>query len=159
MMSSQASVERTAAERERDADQDGGATLPKDDVFHLLQNGRRRAVLRYLAAHEGERFVMRDVAEAVAAWENDTTLQQLTSAERQRVYISLYQSHLPKLAEHGVIDYDQDRGTIEPTRLTQVLEPYLGDGLDASQTLTAGEEAAADERSDGLLSRFGFGSQ
>lgn len=158
-MSSQASVERTVIEGERDADQDGGAALPKDDVFHLLQNGRRRAVLRYLAEREEERFVMRDVAEAVAAWENDTTIQQLTSAERQRVYISLYQSHLPKLAEHGVIDYDQDRGTIEPTPLARVLEPYLGDGLEASQTLTAGNEAGSDERSDGLLSRFGFGSQ
>jgi hypothetical protein len=98
--------------------------LPRDEIFHLLQNKRRRLVLRYLTEH-GDDIEMREVAEQVAAWENDTTVAGLTSDARQRVYIALYQSHLPKLDENGVIEYDRNRGTIEPcTPLTQ-LEPYL----------------------------------
>jgi hypothetical protein len=111
--------------------------ITKDDAFHLLQNARRRAVLRHLLEHEDtERFVMRDVAEEVAAWEHDTTVQQLVSDERQRVYIALYQSHLPKLDEHDIIDYNQSRGVIEPKPLIAAVEPYLEEGLHADDDLT-----------------------
>ncbi|ODR81794.1 hypothetical protein BG842_01550 [Haladaptatus sp. W1] len=75
---------------------------------------------------------MRDLAEQVAAWENDTTVQALTSDERQRVYIPLYQSHLPKLDEEGIIDYDQSRGTVKRTKLADQLDRYLS--VEAEET-------------------------
>lgn len=123
-------------------------SIAKDDAFHLLQNSRRRAVLRHLLAHpEREQFRMRDVAEAVAAWEHDTTVEQLVSDQRQRVYIGLYQSHLPKLDDHGVIDYNQSRGIVEPTPLIGALAPFLEDGLDAdTQRLTVEDATAAPAR-------------
>ena len=118
------------------------ARISKDDAFHVLQNARRRAVLRYLSEHsEEDTFVMRDIAEEVAAWEHDTTVQRLVSDERQRVYIALYQSHLPKLDEHGIIEYNQSRGVVEPTELTAAFEPYLDDGLHADSELTVTPEA------------------
>ncbi|WP_440010500.1 DUF7344 domain-containing protein [Halomicrococcus sp. SG-WS-1] len=98
--------------------------LTADQAYHLLQNERRRNVLRYLRDVD-EPVEMRDVAEQVAAWENDTTVAALSSDERQRAYIPLYQSHLPKLDEEGVIDYDQSRGIVEPTPLVEVLNEYL----------------------------------
>lgn len=107
--------------------------LGDDEVFHLLQARRRRLVLRYLRDCEGSE-TMRDVAEQVAAWEHDTTLAALTSAERQRVYIALYQTHLPKLDEAGVIEYNQSRGIVDPTdridRLYDVLD--FGDGVEGA---------------------------
>jgi hypothetical protein len=125
-------------------------SISKDDAFHLLQNARRRAVLRYLADHDDERFRMRDLAEEVAAWEHDTTVRQLSSDERQRVYIALYQSHLPKLDEHGIIAYNQSRGVVERTELTRVLEPYLEDGLHAETELTVETEEARERPRGGL---------
>jgi hypothetical protein len=113
-------------------------SISKNDAFHILQNSRRRAVLRFLCGHPHvDRFRMRTIAEEVAAWEHDTTVQQLTSNERQRVYIALYQSHLPKLDEHDIITYNQSRGVVERTALTQVLEPYVEDGLHEETELTA----------------------
>jgi hypothetical protein len=103
--------------------------LPKDETFHLLSNRRRRDALRYLADHDGP-VDMRDLAEQVAAWEQETTVQQLSSQERQRVYIALYQTHLPKLDDYGVITYDQSRGFIERTERARQLEPYLRDADD-----------------------------
>lgn len=112
---------------------DDHLSISKDDLFHLLQNGRRRAVLRYFAAHpDQEEFNMRTVAEAIAAWENETTVEQLGSDQRQRVYIALYQSHLPKLDDYGVIEYNQSRGLIVPTPLTALFEPYLEEGFEAA---------------------------
>lgn len=107
-------------------------SIPKDDAFNLLQNARRRAVLRYLLEHPDHGAVrMRDLAEEIAAWEHDTTVRQLEFEQRQRVYIALYKYHLPKLDEHGVIRYNQSRGVVEPTPLLDVLAPFLEDGLHA----------------------------
>nr|WP_246999656.1 hypothetical protein [Halosolutus gelatinilyticus] len=98
--------------------------VSKDEIFHLLQNERRRMVLQYLRGTDGP-VRMRDVAEQVAAWEHDTTVEELTSKQRQRVYIPLYQSHLSKLDEAGVIDYQQDRGIVERKPLADQIDKYL----------------------------------
>lgn len=113
-------------------------SIAKDDAFNLLQNDRRRAVLRYLLAHSDQQaFRMQDLTEEIAAWEHDTTVRQLSSEQRQRVHIALYKYHLPKLDDHGVIRYNQSRGIVEPTPLLEVLAPFLEDGLHAdTQALT-----------------------
>jgi hypothetical protein len=100
------------------------SALSTDDVFHILQTKRRRDVLRYLQGTDGP-VRMRALAEQVAAWEHDTTVDALTSNERQRVYISLYQSHLPKLDEERIIRYDKDRGIVERTALAERFDPYI----------------------------------
>ena len=109
------------------------AELSPDEVFHILQNGRRRNVLRYLQHTEGP-VRMRDVAEQVAAWENDTTVEQLSSDQRQRVYIPLYQSHLPKLDKKGVIDYQKNRGIVERKPLADQLYRHLETDTDDEST-------------------------
>lgn len=45
--------------------------------------------------------------------ENDTTVKRLSSDQRKRVYIGLYQCHLPKMDKLGVVEYDKNRGRIE----------------------------------------------
>lgn len=123
--------------------------IPKDDAFHLLQNERRRAVMRYLLDHpDQDQFRMRTLAEEVAAWEHNTTVRELAADQRQRVYIGLYQSHLPKLDDYGVIKYDQARGTVEATPLLAVFQPYVGDGLhDARDGLSVSADAHKTEES------------
>ncbi|ELY87762.1 hypothetical protein C483_17733 [Natrialba hulunbeirensis JCM 10989] len=112
--------ERESGEESADDDE----TFTEDEIFHLLQNERRRLVLRYLRG-TNEPVRMRDVAEQVAAWEHDTTVAELTSTQRQRVYIPLYQSHLSKLDEAGVIDYQQNRGIVERKPLADEVDQYL----------------------------------
>lgn len=113
-------------------------SLSKDDTFHILQNERRRRVLQYLSDTEGA-VDMRDIAEQVAAWEHDTTVQQLTSDQRQRVYIALYQSHLPKLADFDLITYNRSRGIVERTPLADQVARYLQDPEDRSGDLRVKE--------------------
>jgi hypothetical protein len=101
-----------------------GADLNKDEMFDLLKNSRRRSTIRYLREHGGN-AELRDVAEHIAAEENDTTVRQLSSDQRKRVYIGLYQCHLPKMDDLGVIEYDKNRGTIELQESVTQLLPYL----------------------------------
>ena len=112
---------------------ESSTTLDADERFHLLQNQRRRQVLRYLQNVDTDpesdtddgRVWMRDIAEQVAAWEHDTTVAQLSSTQRQRVYIPLYQNHLPKLDDAGVIEYNQSRGIVIPTDRADRLAQFL----------------------------------
>ena len=104
--------------------------LDPDDIYHILQTSRRRHVLRYLRTAD-EPVMLRELAERIAAREHETTVENLTSSQRQRVYISLYQSHLPKLDTRGIVDYDKDRGTVESTPLASQFDPYLS-GLEDS---------------------------
>ncbi|AOW80095.1 hypothetical protein HTSR_0910 [Halodesulfurarchaeum formicicum] len=83
-----------------------------DEIFGVLQNQRRRLILRFLD-EEGPTADIGTLAEHVAAIENDITRAELRSKQRKRVYISLYQSHLPKLDSAEAVVYNQDRGTVE----------------------------------------------
>jgi DNA-binding transcriptional ArsR family regulator len=101
-------------------------TALRDRTFETLSNPRRRQALRYLRTHEEDSpVVIRDLAEQIAAWENDIPIVEVTYKQRKRVYTSLYQSHLPKLHNYGFIDYDSDRGTIELTPQAEQLDVYL----------------------------------
>ncbi|MBX0325497.1 hypothetical protein EGH21_20935 [Halomicroarcula sp. F13] len=100
--------------------------LTRDDVFHILQSQRRRRVLAYIRAYGDDGYArMQDIAEHIAALENDTTVENLRSQQRQRVYIALYQSHLPKMDDVGVVEYDKDRGHVRTTERTERFDGYL----------------------------------
>lgn len=123
-----ASLDTTDSTRDADDDQQPVPDLDTDAIFHLLKNRRRRDVLRYLATNTGE-VTIGAVAEHVAARENDIPVSQLTSQQRKRVYVALYQCHLPMMADYGVITFNRPRGLLELTPTAAQLEPYLNDTL------------------------------
>ncbi|WP_255170674.1 DUF7344 domain-containing protein [Natrononativus amylolyticus] len=94
----------------------------RGEIFDLLSNHRRRYAIHY-CKREGEAVTLGDLAEHVAAWELDKEVQELTSAERKRVYTSLQQTHLPTLERAGMVVFDNR--TIELTEDADELEVYL----------------------------------
>ena len=100
------------------------ASLSSDVVYSLLADKRRRYTLHYLKQRR-EPVAVRDVAEQVAAWENEKDIDEITSQERKRVYIALYQSHLPTLKKEGVVEYDADRGVVNLSESMADREIYL----------------------------------
>jgi hypothetical protein len=96
----------------------------RDEVFTALSNRRRRNVILYLKQHEDDARV-RDIAEQLAAWENDLDVGEVTYKQRKRVYTALHQSHLPKLAQSGFIEYEPNRGLVSLTEESRHLEMYL----------------------------------
>jgi len=79
----------------------------------VLANQRRRYALHALQGQPTAE--LGPLAERVAAWENDIDVAEVNSAERKRVYTALQQTHLPKMDGAGVVDFDKNRGVIEPT--------------------------------------------
>jgi hypothetical protein len=99
-----------------------------DVVFDVLSSSRRRHVLRQLEASGGESNI-NDLAEHIAAVENDKAVSALSSQERKRVYVSLYQAHLPRIEEVGVVSLDDGTVSVGPNadrvyaHLSQPSEP------------------------------------
>src|SRR6056297_3916805 len=102
----------------------GGDGPSRDEVFTALSNRRRRNVITYLKQH-GDDARVRDIAEQLAAWENGLETNEVSYKQRKRVYTALHQSHLPKLAEGGFIEYESDRGLVSLTEQSHHLEMYL----------------------------------
>lgn len=98
--------------------------LSLDHLFGVLKNQRRRLVVQYILERE-EPVTIGTLAEHIAARENDTTTDALSSQERKRVYVGLYQCHLPKLDDVGVITFDKPRGWVTPGPNASQLAPYL----------------------------------
>ncbi|MDR5672330.1 hypothetical protein RH858_04080 [Halalkaliarchaeum sp. AArc-GB] len=101
-----------------------GSELSLDATFATLSNRRRRDVLRYLKGNPGETSV-RTLSERIAAWENDVDVSEVTYRQRKRVYTSLHQTHLPKLAAGGFIEYEPHRGRVALTPAAAELDVYL----------------------------------
>ncbi|RLM54034.1 hypothetical protein DVK02_11445 [Halobellus sp. Atlit-31R] len=99
-------------------------TLSQDAAFDLLSNARRRFVLRRLQSHR-DGIELSDLAEELAAKENDLSPDELSAQQRKRTYVSLYQTHIPKLSEAGVVEYDSETGMVSPTRHVDELAQYF----------------------------------
>jgi len=108
--------------------------LSQDALFSLLSNPRRRFILQHLNSID-ESIQLQDLAVEVAAWENETDPETLTDKQRKRLYVSLYQTHIPKLEEAGIVEYDGDSGEIRLTNRGSDLNRYLdADAPDADGT-------------------------
>lgn len=97
--------------------------ISRETAFQLLQNRRRRFAIHYLKRVETTEIG--EVAEQVAAWENDISIDAVGSTERKNVYNSLQQTHFPKLDDHGFVEYDQQSGVVELTDASKELDIYL----------------------------------
>lgn len=106
--------------------------LSRDQMFDILSSSRRRYTLYYLR-QQNEPVQLTDLAEELAAWENDTTVEELSSQARKRVYVSLYQTHAPKLEEAGLITYDADTGEIALREDAPEVEPFISNGEDETK--------------------------
>lgn len=97
-------------------------TPSTDELFEILSNSRRRHLIYYLFEAGGEMSLTR-LATKIAAAEDGTDESEVTADERQRVYISLYQTHLPKLEAGRVVSYDGDE------RVVALTDTVLEDGF------------------------------
>ena len=135
--------------------QDDEPTLTTDTLFELLKNRRRRDAIDFLKANDGE-TTLSDLAEHIAAAENDLPVEEISSKQRKRVYISLYQCHLPKMDRAGVVDFDKNRGSIRLDERASQLYPYL-DATDAEAEEGSAVATTLDEK--GLPTQRGVGAQ
>ena len=112
---------------ETDATCDDVQTTPENDelsldvAFDIVKNERRRLVLEYIAK-EDEPVSLGELAEHIAAIENDKDVKAINSSERKRVYVGLYQCHLPKMDDADVIDSERNSNISLGSNADQVMQ-------------------------------------
>lgn len=107
--------------------------LTKDEVFEVLSSSRRRRILYHLHRRGGTadlRTLARDTA-------IDETGESFDDDDVKRFYISLYQTHVPRLEEAGVVEYDSDKQSVTLTDRVEIIARILNhdDGSDRQWAL------------------------
>jgi hypothetical protein len=92
-------------------------------IFEILAHQRRRYALYELQHHERP-LALADLADEVAVRENETALAAVPAVEVKRIYMTLYHTHIPKLADADLVRYNQERDMVTLTNSANHREQY-----------------------------------
>lgn len=79
----------------------------------LLGHARRRYVCDALLLDS--EWSLDDLATSITAWEKQIPEGEVSRAEREQVYVSLFHAHVPKLVERGMVSFDPVSETVSTT--------------------------------------------
>lgn len=100
------------------------STLDAAEAFDLLSNDRRR-VLFALLPDDGSSVALRTAALHLVLRESPEDVPVVGAEAFRRMATSLHHSHLPRLADLDVVEYDVDAGTIRRGVAAAELDAYL----------------------------------
>jgi len=115
---------RNGDEENGPASDGGGSLLSR--IFGALSHPRRRCVLYYLRDH-GQAQVD-DLAVHIAGWERDVPSADAADDDEyvDQIRLELTHSHLPKLEDEGLVEYDPRTEMVSysypPTLLDEALD-------------------------------------
>ena len=113
--------------------------LEMDFLFESLSHPRRRYLVYSLLSDT--RWTLRELATKLVAYEQDIPEEAVTDIDRDEMLVSLYHLHVPKLVEHGIVEYVDEKHTTVVTaeNAAQVLAALegLGASVDAAQEVHA----------------------
>ncbi len=95
--------------------------LDRDDLFRVLCDERRRAVLAVLYRRDGD-IAVPELVEGLLEASGDGPV---SPRHRQQVATALVHVHLPHLAGAGLVDYDRRARTVRLTDAADRLEPMV----------------------------------
>jgi len=87
-----------------------------DYLFSIINNSRRRNVIRYLTDAD-DTVELRDIVEYIAGLER--------ANKKNSIYASLIQTHLPLMCKENVVIYDKMKNTVKLTDFGKRCEYYL----------------------------------
>jgi hypothetical protein len=96
--------------------------IEPEEIHDVLRNDRRRRVLQYLK-RKLEPVSLRDLSEWLAS--RESAEPSASKKLRQSVYNSLHQTHLPKMDETGIVEYDRDRKTVALGERARDVDIYM----------------------------------
>lgn len=95
--------------------------LSKSDIFGVLQNERRRYILKILREN-GEQSI-RSLSEEIACLESG--VKEPKSNFRKSVYSSLHQTHIPKMESLKIITYNRSTDTVDLLPISHDFDVYI----------------------------------
>jgi len=96
--------------------------LNEEQIHDVLSNKRRKRTIERLKREQGH-VSLRSLAEWIAEAESGESPPPTNV--RQSVYNSLHQSHLPKLDDLGIVEYDDDRKEVSLRGEARAVDLYM----------------------------------
>lgn len=78
-----------------------------DACLQLVADSRRRRTVQQLRHADDGKTTVDDLVDRLHSGE------PVSDVDRQRLAIQLSHVHLPKLDDHGVVEYDRESGTVQ----------------------------------------------
>jgi predicted transcriptional regulator len=97
--------------------------LDEADIHDVLRNDRRRLVIERLQSTDDGSESVRELSERIAAVESGESPPPRNI--RQSVYVSLHQTHLPKLDDLGIVEYDSDSKQVRLAECAAEVAVYM----------------------------------
>lgn len=97
--------------------------LSLNTVFTVLSNQRRRTILSHLTACKYP-VPFEELVETLATQETEANSGAPSNEVYERIAVDLYHTQLPKLADFGVIEYE-NRELIQPADTLRLLDEFL----------------------------------
>lgn len=94
-----------------------------DAIFSLLSDTRRRFLLYQLL--ETEYAAVDGLARRIAAVEQNSVVGVVDEGTVDEVGLSLVHSHLPRLADYDILEFDTRSGDVVTTDAFESLRPFL----------------------------------
>lgn len=94
--------------RMKDNDDNGFLSM----LYHTLRARRRRQTIRCVHDADSSELTVRTLARQVAATEHELPHTRVSGEPYRNAYNALSQTHLPTLAEAGIVIYDPQRQTV-----------------------------------------------
>lgn len=85
-----------------------------DTMLNICGHKHRRIVLATLV-NQQQSLSIDDLTNAILKYNHHLPRTEIDDETAKRIHVGLYQVHLPKLAEAGVIQYDPERKVAELT--------------------------------------------
>lgn len=89
-----------------------GHVADSTSLHEILANSRRRHALDILGKSDSP-LALADLATDIADREASTPEGEKTHA--QQIHLHLYHTHIPKMEDKGIVQYDSDRRTVALT--------------------------------------------
>ena len=104
--------------------------ISPDTILSAVASEHRRAILNALDTAPDNTLEYDALVDCVADRIRDEDTERVSDEHRQRVRIALHHTHLPKLDDARIIDYDAEMGHVQfvggelAERIMTLVEPY-----------------------------------
>ncbi|WP_438267081.1 DUF7344 domain-containing protein [Haladaptatus salinisoli] len=87
--------------------------ISPDTILSVVANEHRRAILNAVNNASDKTLAYDALVDRVADRVRDEDAERVSDEQRQRVRIALHHTHLPKLEETRIIDYEAETGHVQ----------------------------------------------
>lgn len=105
-----------------------------DTVCDLCGDQHRRIILAVLV-DEQRSLTVKDLVKAIVKHNDHVPVMEIPAGGLSELQLSLHHVHLPKIEATGLVDYDRDRGLVEPTEQFEQMHSQISAIIEADPVL------------------------